>query len=177
VIKLGELVMILDLHRQGLSVSAIARQAGVDRRPSGPTSPKGWSRLTRSARRRRVSSTASNHTCASAWRPIPPYPPGVSSARSRTAAFPAAIAWSGTACASFGRPAAPDTKRASRPRQASRPRSTSPRFEVEFADEPGVKPIIWLFSMVLGYSRLIRARFVLHQDLVSSVFFRFPTPT
>jgi transposase len=32
VIKLGELVMILDLHRQGLSVSAIARQVGVDRK-------------------------------------------------------------------------------------------------------------------------------------------------
>ena len=39
------------------------------------------------------------------------------------------------------------------------------RFEVEFADEPGVKRIVWLFSMVLGYSRLIWARFVLHQDL------------
>jgi transposase len=32
------------------------------------------------------------------------------------------------------------------------------RFEVEFADEPGVKRIVWLFSMVLGYSRLIWAR-------------------
>src|SRR5215510_7692168 len=32
VIKLGELVMILDLHRQGLSVSAIARQLGRDRK-------------------------------------------------------------------------------------------------------------------------------------------------
>ncbi len=32
VLKLGELVMILDLHRQGLSVSAIARQLGVDRK-------------------------------------------------------------------------------------------------------------------------------------------------
>ena len=31
-IKLGELVMILDLHSQGLSVSAIARQVGVDRK-------------------------------------------------------------------------------------------------------------------------------------------------
>ena len=31
-IKLGELVMILDLHRQGLSVSAIARQVGIDRK-------------------------------------------------------------------------------------------------------------------------------------------------
>jgi hypothetical protein len=39
------------------------------------------------------------------------------------------------------------------------------RFEVEFVDELGVKRIIWLFSMVLGYSRLIWARFVVHQDL------------
>jgi hypothetical protein len=39
------------------------------------------------------------------------------------------------------------------------------RFEVRFTDEPGAKRIVWLFSMVLGYSRLIWARFVLHQDL------------
>ena len=32
VIKLGELVMILELHRQGVSVSAIARQLGIDRK-------------------------------------------------------------------------------------------------------------------------------------------------
>ena len=31
-IKLGEVVMILDLHRQGLSVSAIALQLGIDRK-------------------------------------------------------------------------------------------------------------------------------------------------
>jgi hypothetical protein len=39
------------------------------------------------------------------------------------------------------------------------------RFEVVFTDEPGVTRIVWLFSMVLGYSRLIWARFVMHQDL------------
>jgi hypothetical protein len=32
VLKLGEVVMILDLHRQGLSVSAIARDLGLDRK-------------------------------------------------------------------------------------------------------------------------------------------------
>ena len=31
-IQLGELVMILDLHRQGLGVSAIARRVGIDRK-------------------------------------------------------------------------------------------------------------------------------------------------
>jgi hypothetical protein len=30
-IKLGDVVVILDLHRQGLSVSAIARELGIDR--------------------------------------------------------------------------------------------------------------------------------------------------
>lgn len=32
VVTLGELVVILNLHRQGLSVSAIARRAGLDRK-------------------------------------------------------------------------------------------------------------------------------------------------
>jgi transposase len=32
VIQLGELVTILDFHRQGLSVSAIARRVGIDRK-------------------------------------------------------------------------------------------------------------------------------------------------
>ena len=32
VIKLRELIMILELHRQGLSLSAIARQLGIDRK-------------------------------------------------------------------------------------------------------------------------------------------------
>ena len=41
------------------------------------------------------------------------------------------------------------------------------RFEVEFTDEPGVMRIVWLFSMVLGYSRWLWARFVIHQDLQS----------
>jgi transposase len=32
VVPLGELVMILDLHRQGLTISAIAREVGIDRK-------------------------------------------------------------------------------------------------------------------------------------------------
>jgi Protein of unknown function (DUF1214) len=56
VIKLGEVVMILDLHRQGLSVSAIALQLGIDRKtvrkyiarglspPRSRTVPAHWSR-------------------------------------------------------------------------------------------------------------------------------------
>src|ERR1700753_2798738 len=32
VVRLGEIVMILELHRQGLSISAIARRVGLDRK-------------------------------------------------------------------------------------------------------------------------------------------------
>jgi transposase len=32
VIKLGELAMILELHRQGIAVSAVAPQLGIDRK-------------------------------------------------------------------------------------------------------------------------------------------------
>jgi transposase len=39
------------------------------------------------------------------------------------------------------------------------------RFVTAFTDEPGVTRIVWLFSLVLGHSRFIFARFVMHQDL------------
>ena len=31
-VKFGEFIMILELHRQGLKVAAIARQLGIDRK-------------------------------------------------------------------------------------------------------------------------------------------------
>ena len=39
------------------------------------------------------------------------------------------------------------------------------QFQVQFTDEPAVTRVVWLFSFVLGFSRLIWARFVLHQDM------------
>lgn len=38
-------------------------------------------------------------------------------------------------------------------------------FNVEFEDAPGQRRSIWLFSLVLGHSRYLWARFVEHQDL------------
>ena len=40
-------------------------------------------------------------------------------------------------------------------------------FRTVFTDEPGTERILWLFSLVLGHSRMLWARFVLHQDLPS----------
>jgi transposase len=38
-------------------------------------------------------------------------------------------------------------------------------FKVVFDEQPGVVRVVWLFSMVLGHSRYLFARFCLHQDL------------
>jgi hypothetical protein len=47
VIKLGEVVMLLDLQRQGRTVSAIARQLGLDRKSQADVArPYGISQAT-----------------------------------------------------------------------------------------------------------------------------------
>jgi transposase len=38
-------------------------------------------------------------------------------------------------------------------------------FRTAFTDEPSAERIVWLFSLVLGHSRMMWARFVAHQDL------------
>jgi transposase len=160
--------MILDLHRQGLSVSAIARQVGVDRKTVRTYIAKGLEPPTYKKR-------------ASAPGVIDRFEPYL---RERLAVYPALTArrlfreikergFSG------GYSVVRDRVRDFRPARSAgyEARFETPpgeqaqvdfaRFEVEFVDEPGVKRIVWLFSMVLGYCRLIWARFVLHQDLQS----------
>jgi transposase len=168
VVKLGELMMILELHRQGLKVSAIARQLGVDRKTVRKYIARGLEPPEYGPRPVQQKSTD----------PFLPY------LRDRLAAFPGLTAV--RLCRELrergyvgGYTA---VKRAVR---EIRPTAVTPfevrfetlpgeqgqvdlaRFEVEFTDEPGVTRIVWLFSMVLGYSRLIWARFVVHQDLQS----------
>src|ERR1700722_1225105 len=168
VIKLGELVMILDLHRQGLSVSAIARQIGIDRKTLRASITKG---LEPPAYKKRLSKEGM----------VAPFEPYL---RDRLTAFPRLTArrlfreikergFAG------GYSVVRDRVRDLRPAGGAgyEVRFETPpgeqaqvdfaRFEVEFTDEPGVRRIVWLFSMVLGYSRLIWARFVVHQDLQS----------
>jgi transposase len=168
VVQLGELMMILDLHRQGLSVTAIARRTGRD--------PK----TIRKYIERGLELPAYGPRQVGRPNKITPY---LDYLRERVAAFPELTAtrltrelrergYSGAYTA---------VKRfvaAIRPSDGPKPfevRFETPsghqaqvdfaRFVTVFEDEPGVTRIIWLFSMVLGHSRHIVARFVLHQDL------------
>jgi transposase len=168
VIKLGELVMILDLHRQGLSVSAIARQLCIDRKTVRRAIAKGLEppQYKTRAPRSRIAD------------PFEPY------LKERLAAYPgltAARLWRELKQRGYagGYSVLRDCVRDLRPPRAAgfEIRFETPpgqqaqvdfaHFEVEFTDEPGVKRVVWLFSMVLGYSRLIWSRFVVHQDLQS----------
>ena len=165
-ITLGELVMILDLHRQGLSISQIARRLDIDRKTVRAYLAKG---LEPPAYKKRA--------------PSPGVVEGFSPyLRERLAAYPGLTAvrlWREITERGFvgGYSTVRDHVRDLRPprRSGFEVRFETPpgeqaqvdfaRFEVEFADEQGAKRIVWLFSMALGYSRLIWARFVLHQDL------------
>jgi transposase len=168
VVQLGELVMILDLHRQGLSITAIARQLSLDRKTVRKYIARGLeppAYTPRPPRERRLA-------------PFLPY------LRERVAAYPALTGsrlWRELKERGYagGYTAVTDYLRAVRPalpapfevRYETPPgqqaQADFARFVVTFANEPGVTRIVWLFSMVMGHSRHIWARFVLHQDLQS----------
>ncbi|USI77635.1 IS21 family transposase [Sphingopyxis sp. USTB-05] len=167
-IRLGEAMMILELHRQGLSITAIARRTGRDPKTVRKYIERGVEALAYGPRR--------------IGRPfkIAPY---MEFLRERVKAFPDLTASRLTReireTGYMGAYTA--VKRylaAIRPEHDVRPYEVGfetragvqgqvdfARFVVEFTDEPGVARIVWLFSMVLGYSRFLFARYVLHQDL------------
>jgi transposase len=168
VVTFGEFIMILELHRQGLKVAAIARQLGIDRKTVRKYISRGLEPPTYGPRPHRQKSTD----------PFLPY------LRERLVAFPGLTAvrlwremrergYAGgyTAVKRAVRDIRPDPVTPFEVRFETPPGEQAQidlaRFEVEFTDEPGVTRIVWLFSMVLGYSRLIWARFIIHQDLQS----------
>ena len=144
--------MILIWHLSGLSVSAIARQAGAstenrqDLHRQRAGQPLDLQEARAGARRRR--SLRSRERLV-AYPALPPR--GVYSARSRSAVFRRLQRRAGPRARY---PARRIRSALSRRRRASRRKIDFARFEVEFLDEPGIKRIVWLFSMVLGYSRL-----------------------
>ncbi|MBK4739392.1 IS21 family transposase [Noviherbaspirillum sp. DKR-6] len=165
VVRLKEWIMILELHRQGLSVSAIAERTGHDRKT--------------------VRKYIREGLAAPQYKPRNPRPtviePYEAYLRERVTAWPELTGerllreirsqgYTG------GRTAVNDFLRTVRPPPA-------PVFEVRFETPPGEQaqvdfaefkvcfgnqgPVhrVWLFAMVLGHSRYLWGQFVLHQDL------------
>ena len=161
-------MMILELHRQGLSVTAIARRAGRD--------PK----TVRKYIERGVEAPAYGPRATGRPNKLAPF---MDFLRERVTAFPdlsavrltreiREVGYTGAYTA---------VKRhlaAIRPQSGPKPyevRFETPagvqaqvdfaRFVVAFTGDPGTSRIVWLFSLVLGHSRFIFARYVMHQDL------------
>ena len=167
-VRLGELMMILELHRQGVSITAIARQTGRD--------PK----TIRKYIERGIEAPVYGPRQVERPSKIAPY---LDYLRDRASAFPDLTAARLTReIRDMGYVGAyTAVKRylaAIRPENGPKPfevRFETPpgvqaqvdfaRFVVEFADEPGVSRIVWLFGLVLGHSRFLFARYVMHQDL------------
>src|SRR6201994_1083485 len=165
-VRLGEIVMILELHRQGVSISAIARRVQLDRKTVRRYIAQGLEPPSYGPRQPRTTQL----------RAFEPY------LRERLAAFPQLtgrrlhrelrdLGYSG------GYSILTELLREIRPVEvlAYEVRFETPpgrqaqvdfaHFRTVFTDEPGTERIIWLFSLVLGHSRMLWGRFVLHQDL------------
>jgi transposase len=160
--------MILDLHRQGLSPTVIARRLGIDRKTVRKYIARGLE--------------------PPSYRKVPRRPRGTDAfmayLRERLAAYPALTAvrllrelrergfvGGYSAVKRAVQEIRPDQPQRFEVRFETPPGEQAQvdlaRFEVAFTDEPGVSRVVWLFSMVLGFSRLIWGEFVVHQDLQS----------
>ena len=160
--------MILDLHRQGLSPTAIARQLGIDRKTVRKYIARGMDPPNYHAQPRRPRRT--DDFLPYLRERLAAYP-GLSAVRLLRELRERGFGGGYTAVKRAVQDIRPDRERRFEVRFETPPGEQAQvdfaRFEVVFADEPGVTRIVWLFSMVLGFSRLIWARFVVHQDLQS----------
>lgn len=158
--------MILELHQQGLSVSAIAARTGVDRKTVRKYIARGLEPPVYGPRLPRA-------------RLLEPYEQFV---RARLAAFPELSiprllreirpqGYGGglTVLGDFVRKVRPQPAPAFELRFETAPGEQAQvdfaHFKVVFEDEPEQVRLVWLFSLVLGHSRYLWARFVVHQDL------------
>ena len=165
-VRLGEIVLIHDLKRQGLTITAIARQVGLDRKTVRRYLERGLE--------------------PPAYTPREPGPRLIEAfeayLRERVAAYPELsgkrllreireLGYTGgyTAVTDFLRDVRPP-RRAQFERRFETPPGRQAQvdfaeFKVEFDDEPGVVRKVWLFTMVLGHSRWLWGRFCAGQDL------------
>ena len=152
-IKLGDLVMILDLHRQGLSVSAISRQCGLDRKTARRYIERGLEPLTYGPRKPRP--TLLDPFTSYLQQRVAAYP-GLSGARLLRELKDRGYEGSYTIVTDFLRDVRPPPSPGFEVRFETPPGEQGQvdfaQFQVIFSDEPQTPRVVWLFSMVLGYT-------------------------
>lgn len=169
-LKYGELFMIHDLHRQGLKISAIAKRTGLDRKTVSKYLRWGIEPPVYGPRKPRESILAPYQEYLKAR--VEAYP---QLSAKRLLREIRSLGYRG------GYSIVTDYLRDVRPAKPSGYEhrfETAPgeqaqvdfaHFKVVFSDEPEQVRVVWLFSMVLGFSRYLYAHFVLRQDLQTLV--------
>jgi transposase len=166
VITLGEVVLIHDLKRQGLSVSAIARKLGMDRKTVRKHLEVGIAAPAYSPRavQPRLIAPYEDYLRAriTAW-------PDLSGKRLLRELKERGYSGCYSVVTDFLRGARPPRTQVFERRfetaAGKQAQVDFAQFRVEFADEPGVVRILWLFTIILGHSRWLWGRFCATQDL------------
>ena len=151
VVRLGEIVLIHDLKRQGLSIAAIARQVGLDRKTVRRYLERGLEAPAYGPRQPRPRLLepyeAYLHERIDAY-------PGLSGSRLLREIKELGYEGGYTAVTDFLRAIRP-ARRPTFERRFETPPGRQAQvdfaqFRVAFTNEPGVTRIVWLFTMVLG---------------------------
>jgi len=160
--------MIHDLKRQGLSISAIARKLGTDRKTIRKYLNAGLEAPTygpRTARARLI-----DPFCDYLRQRVVQYP-GLSGARLLREIRDLGYQGGYTAVTDYLRDVRPAERMAFERRFETPPGKQAQvdfaEFQTMFTDDPGVMRKVWLFSMVLGNSRWLWGRFCSSQNLQS----------
>ncbi|MBF0127118.1 MAG: IS21 family transposase [Magnetococcales bacterium] len=165
-VKLGEIFMIIELHREGLSISAISRQTGFDRKTVRNTIRRGVEPPKYGPRPHRPTLLEPfQGYLAERVRAVPELNGTRLFREIRELGYQGGY----TAVKDFLRAVRPPATTGFELRFETPPgrqgQADFSFFRTTFEDEPGVERIVWLFSLVLGHSRFMWGRFVLHQDL------------
>jgi len=166
VVRLREIVLIHDLRRQGLSVSAIARKLGADRKTIRKYLKTGLEAPAygpRAAQPRVI-----DPFCDYLRERVLQYP-GLSGARLLREVRDMGYEGGYSSVTDYLRDVRPAELTGFERRFETPPGRQAQvdfaEFQTVFTDEPGVVRKVWLFSMVLGHSRWLWGRFCSNQNL------------
>jgi transposase len=166
VVRLGEIVLIHDLKRQGLSVSSIARQLGLDRKTVRRHLERGLEPPAYGPRVPRPMLIAPFEDYLAAR--VAAYPE-LSGKRLLREVREMGYAGGYSRLTDFLRevrlPRRPVFERRFETPPGKQGQVDFAEFKVAFTDTPGVVRKVWLFTMVLGHSRWLWGRFCASQDL------------
>jgi len=158
--------VILDLYRQGLSVSAIAHMTGLDRKTVRKYVTIGLEPPSYTPRQIRPTMVAPFH--AYLRERVVAYPE-LTGTRLHRELRERGYEGGYTAVKDFLRSIRPNSSPGFEVRFETPPGRQAQvdfaHFRTVFTDELGVERVVWLFSLVLGHSRMLWGRFVPHQDM------------